>query len=397
MTARHPDGDQQHPETDGQARAWGWVAHLRGGGTTPWSAWRDPAPPEGQAGRYLPGAQQLELLRRLNQRRVPPPELARRVLAASAPGRGRPDLGLVGVLPLSRFGPSPVDPAGLPPDELVRVATALIAEDVVAAGDPPVPRPTRRFRRRYRLLGDPELARPYRELLTADGRPSGGATANVVVLGTDPERMLVHAWTARCFGTEGVRPWPEWVAAAARGGSLPPRIDLAEVARTWAGRVGAGRVHVVLDDPRRGARLAGLRRPPDSTTELSADAVELARRTGPVVGTLVPPERRSQLLWHRLRPALAGFEGAALLVPDRHRAWLDERTADLRGRLARGDYAVHGDLTPQSAHHSAQQSAQESADPRGVTAPDDERVLALAMQVLLGPSTGPVVVAGEGV
>jgi hypothetical protein len=390
MTARQPD-----QETDGEARAWGWVAHLRGGGTTPWSAWRDPAPPEEQAGRYLPGAQQLELLRRLNQVRVPAPELSGRVLTASAPGRGRPDLGLIGVLPVTRFGPAPVDPSVLPPDELVRVATALIAEDVAAAGDPPEPRAPRRFRRRYRLLGDPELARPYREALVADGRPPGGAGATVVVLGTDLERMLVHAWTARCFGTEGVRPWPEWVAAAVRGGSLPPRIDLAEVARTWAGRVGGGRVHVVLDDPRRAARLAGLRKPRDST-DLSADAVELARRIGPVLGSLVPPERRSQLLWHRLRPALAGFDGVALRVPDRHRPWLAERDADLRRRLTRGDYAVHGDLAPPVPRPVAQ-PGQLSADSHGVAAPDDERVLALAMQVLLGAPIGPTVVAGEGV
>jgi len=32
-----------------------------------------------------------------------------------------------------------------------------------------------------------------------------------------------------------------------------------------------------------------------------------------------------------------------------------------------------------------------------VAAPDDERVLALAMQVLLGPPIGAPVVAGEGV
>jgi hypothetical protein len=38
----------------GAARAWGWVAHLRAGGTTPWLAWTDAAP---ATGRVLPGAQ----------------------------------------------------------------------------------------------------------------------------------------------------------------------------------------------------------------------------------------------------------------------------------------------------------------------------------------------------
>ena len=50
----------------GPARAAAWVAHLREGGTTPWAEWTGtvdgPTPP------VLPGAQQLELLRRVNQR-----------------------------------------------------------------------------------------------------------------------------------------------------------------------------------------------------------------------------------------------------------------------------------------------------------------------------------------
>ena len=65
----------QQPSTDtrGEQRAWGWVAHLRDGGTTPWQAWKG----QGESrGRYLPGAQQLELLRRLNQAGRPSAALA---------------------------------------------------------------------------------------------------------------------------------------------------------------------------------------------------------------------------------------------------------------------------------------------------------------------------------
>src|SRR4051812_23047826 len=235
-------------EHAGQARAWGWVAHLRDGGTTPWAAWRDPAPDDEQAGRYLPGAQQLELLRRVNAERLPTPELAERVIAASAPLRGRPDLGLVGVLPSSAFGPPPVDPADLPSRELVRVATALIAEDVVAAGPLPEPRRSRLVRRRYRLLGDPEITAPLRYALVASGRPSGGSRPTVVVAGSDLGAMLAHVWTARAFGA-GVRPWRDWLAVETRRPALLPRIDLATIANAWAPRVGAGKVHVVLDDP----------------------------------------------------------------------------------------------------------------------------------------------------
>lgn len=361
--------------SEGEARAWGWVAHLRDGGTTPWARWGSAAGADDQSGRYLPGAQQLELLRRLNQHSLPSPELADRVLATSAPGRGRPDLGLVGVLPESAFGPPPIDPADLPADELVRVATALIAEDTVAAGDPLEPRTPRLLRRRYRILGDPELADPLRDALLADGRPPGGRRATVVVAGTDIASMLVHVWTARCLGA-GVRAWPDWLASEVRRPTLLDRVDLAGLAESWTSRVGSGRVHVVLDDPRLAARLVGgRRRRPAYARPLSADAVELARRTAPVVGSLVAPERRTALMRHRLRPVLARDGGPALQVPRRHRAWLREQTLDLRRRLAAGDYAVHGALP-------------EPADREGVPAPDDERVLELAMRVLLGPRIG---------
>ena len=92
----------------GEQRAWGWVAHLREGGTTPWQEWQD----RGEShGRYLPGAQQLELLRRLNAAGRPDKALGESVLAASAAGRGRPDLELVDAGPESAFGPAPVDPS----------------------------------------------------------------------------------------------------------------------------------------------------------------------------------------------------------------------------------------------------------------------------------------------
>ena len=276
----------------------------------------------------------------------------------------------------SAFGPPPVDPADLPAVELVRVATSVIAENVVAAGDPLEPRAPRLLRRRYRLVGDPEVATPLRDALLASGRPPGGRRATVVVAGTDLASMLVHLWTARSLGA-GVRPWREWLRVELGGPHLPPRIDLDARAREWVPRVGAGRVHVVIDDSRRAMRLTGrrmLRFPRPGA--LSADAVELARLTAPVVGMLVPPERRTALMWHRLRPVLAAHGGPALRVPSRYDAWLGEHTDALRRRLAAGDYAVHGTLPD---------PVERPAAARGVRAPDDERVLALAIRVLLGP------------
>ena len=96
------------PDPTGEPRAWGWVDHLRAGGTTPWAAWSGTAEPSGRA---VPGAQQLELLRRLNEVGSPDPRLVERVLATSAPGRGQPDLELVGAAHDSRFGPPAIDPA----------------------------------------------------------------------------------------------------------------------------------------------------------------------------------------------------------------------------------------------------------------------------------------------
>jgi hypothetical protein len=120
-------------DTPGIRRAWGWVAHLLDGGTTPWRDWTGEGRP---GGRVLPGAQQLELLRRLNETDPPTPALAARVLEASAPGRGRPDLELEGAVDRLAFGPPPVDPGDLPADELLRVAASLLADDVVNEGLP---------------------------------------------------------------------------------------------------------------------------------------------------------------------------------------------------------------------------------------------------------------------
>jgi hypothetical protein len=373
----------------GEALAWGWVAHLRSGGTTPWSGWSVPAPDDEQAGRYLPGAQQLELLRRLNLRGGVGPALAERVLSASAPGRGLPDLGLVGVLPESAFGPEPVDPSELHAAELTRVATSLIAEDVVAADEPATrARRTRLLRHRYRVVGDPELARPLREALTAQGRPPGGRSPTVVVLGADVESMLAHAWSVRCF-TTGAAPWPEWISAQVRRGGLPPRIDLAALAQEWSARVGAGRVHVALD-PAEVPKLLHSRRARPRAAAPSADASELARRCAPVVGTLVTPERRAHLMWLRLRPWLAKAPGSAVRVPERHRGWLERQATDQSERLARGDYAVHGRLAAAADRPSG------TVPSVGETGPDDERVLALALRLLLDGPAGVGADPGEG-
>lgn len=371
MSVRDPE------DTPGVRRAWAWVDHLRGGGTTPWRTWMSPGASQGAGdgagrGRTLPGAQQLELLRRLNQAGRPSGALAQRVLEASAPGRGRPDLELEGAVERLEFGPPPVDPADLPDDELVRVATSLLADDVVAAGLPVAPRPPKAWwwHASYRLVGDPAIADPVRAALTRRGRPPGGRGAVVLVAGADLARMTVDAWTMRCL-EDGAPPWTEWLAEIVARDIVPPRVDLVRTARTWAERLDPARVHVVLD-PATLPRLTGTRRPLPGPWTLSADATELARRTGAVLALLAPPERRAALLRDTLRPRLAAHDGPPLVVPPEHREWLQRHAERMRRALLRAGYAVHGDpdtLVPQ--------------DRPGVASPSDDGVLALAVRLLL--------------
>ena len=96
------------------AAAWLWVDHLRGGGTTPWADLaglggrrRRPAPGRPAAARR-PAAR--ARCGALNEAGRPSPELVERVLVASAPGRGRQDLELLGAVEPLAFGPPPDRP-----------------------------------------------------------------------------------------------------------------------------------------------------------------------------------------------------------------------------------------------------------------------------------------------
>jgi hypothetical protein len=323
----------------GADRAWGWVAHLRAGGTTPWERWQDSA---GEHGRVVPGAQQLELLRRLNLAGRPSPVLADRVLAASAPGRGQLDLELVGVRPESPFGPRPVDPGTLPDGELVRVATSLLAEDLVTAGVPDRRRPlTRPWRRPYRLAGDPLVVHGVRSDLVARGRPPAGPDPTAYVLATPLDRMLADTWTWRCF-EQGAAPWPQWLDSWVQRDRLPPRIDLVAVADAWAARLGPDRVRIVLDPARLPPELGVRRLAP--VPRPGADAVELARRVAAVVGLLVVPARRAELLGGAWWPRLAHVGGPPVGLPDEAEEWVARRAHRMVRQLRRGGYPVLGDL-----------------------------------------------------
>jgi len=333
----------------GRARAWGWVAHLRAGGTTPWLAWTAADAPD--LGRFLPGAQQLELLRRLNLAGRPGAALVDRVVNASAPGRGRPDLELVGVDEARRFGPPAVDPAALPDEELLRVATGLLAAGLVERrgsavkpGDPQhvrdARRRPRRIRTRYQLAGDPWLSAAHTTALVADGRPPGGGGRSVHVLGAAVPTMLAHTWAVGAFGT-GTPSWPDFLARVRARRRLPLRVDLPGVVERFRARPHTGRVGVVLDLDAL-PRLVGVRRL-DAVPDVPAHATELARQVGLALGLYVLPAEQTDLLGSVLRPRLERVSGMLPEVPPEHRDWVEDAAFAMRQRLLRAGYPVVGD------------------------------------------------------
>jgi len=363
-----------------------WLAHLRAGGTTPWSAYAistDTSHHFDQLDDRLPGAQQLEVLRRLNEVGRPSPALVQRVLHADLVGRGRGDLGLVGAVDGAgaRFGTPPVDPADLPAAELLRVLTGLLAEDVVRAGVPPQPGPRRpRFRRvRYRLHGDPWLAVPMRAELTRCGLPPGGGRAVTYLVGRDLAGMLADAWTRRSL-VDGAATWVEWLRKLQTSDRLPPRADLTRQARWWRKRVGAENVRIVTD-PALVPQILGVDFPLPHPPVLAADALDLARRVSPLVGLFAGPGRREELMLRGLVPRLVGTPGDPIGVPERFRAWVEERARRVHEELTSGDYAVLGDPDLVLG------ASQVGATPQGGS-PSEPAVLTLALRTLLENDPG---------
>ena len=332
------------PESLG--RAWGWVAHLRSGGTTPWLAWTHTADP---SARVLPGAQQLELLRRLNlatgssagprrEHDGSSTRLADRVLAAAAAGRGQADLPLIGVGG-SAYGPQAVDPALLAAHELTRVASVLLAEDLVALGADPLPRRLARpWRRRVRLIGDPLVVAPLRDELLARGRPQGGPRPIVVVVAGPLDELLAHTWTQRCF-EHGTKPWDQWLRYWRERDQLPARVDLADAVR----RSGThGPLVRIVTDHDRLPRQVGVRHLPQVSVP-GADRAELARRIAAVVGLLVPADLRPDLM-RTLRSRMPGSGVAPVVVPAAELPWVEASARRLTRELSRTGYPVVGDL-----------------------------------------------------
>jgi len=353
------------------ATAWGWTAHLKDGGTTPWAAWSAPAEPQGSA---VPGAQQLELLRRVNLVGRPWPALTEAVLEVDPPRRSRPALPLAGRPAVPDHGPRPVDPAELDDHDLTRLAAVLLARDLATRQVRPPRRGwSRPWRIRYHLLGDPEHTTPLRRHLAARGRPPGGYGGRVLVIGTDTGRMLVDLWTAHCF-RNGAVPWHAWMGRRAHRGSLPTPVDLHLLARREFDRPVPNRVHVVTD-PALAPRLVGVRRGPEVPQAMAASAVDLGRRVSAQLRPLATPDRRARLLADVLRPQLAHEPGLPLVLPAEHRDWVAGEADRLHQQLLHARYPVHGDpalVLP--------------VDRAGIEAPVVSDTLALAIRLLLETS-----------
>lgn len=396
--------------------AWGWAGALREGSTTTWSEWlessqsaqpRDVGGTAPATGRDLPGAQQLELLRRVNVAHESasaqqstgalPDGLVGRILTASAAGRGSPDRELVGATEDRSWGPRPVDPGELSDAELLRFAATLLAEDVVAtdrrterrrtrtSSITRLPHRARRLLRRgrgHRVVGDPWLAVTIRDEMLRRGRPLGGPKSTVVVVGADAATMLVDAFTTRAFDG-GVASWERWLGSGA-GRSLPRRADLTVVARRWSDEIGPARVAVVPDPASvpRALRLPARAERRLTPPRPSADAVDLARRLTAPLGLLVPPEERRRLLRRVFLPRVladnARHPAAPLAVPEAQLPWVVRRAERMRDDLRAAGYPVVGDL----------QSLVPVSGATGATgtSPSDAGVLALAIRLLVaGP------------
>ena len=331
-----------------------WAGELRAGSSQTWRAFLDGAStsarPLDEDGP-LPGAAQLELVRRLAAETDLPrfAELADLVLATAGPGRGLVDAPLPWPAERSVGTPS-VEPDELPADELLRASAGVLAKLLAAEADLPAAhrsRPWRPWRRGFTLLGAPTTVELVRAALLDRGlREGGGSRTTWFVLGGPLEDLMAQRWSARVRAGAGVR-WQRLWRTAATNDRLPPGIALPTIARHVADEFDPARVHVVLaDDPRQVFRVvADLLGVPGAPLEPRVDvlATDLLRRVNPVLGLAVGDVARRRVV-DRVWPEIAaGEDPAPLGAPAAHLDWAvatGERMADA---LSGGRYAVHGD------------------------------------------------------
>lgn len=343
-----------------------WAAHLVAGGATPWAAWiADAGSRTGTAvlREPLPDAVHLELVRRLNLASDMDASrlsgLAERVLTMAAPGRGLVDVPLPWPHRAPRFGTPAVDPGLLPTEELVRLASGVLAHllpDVPAA--PRDELPTRLplpWRRRFRLHGAPRTVAALRSGLLGQGLVESDHRAVQVVVGLPLDVLMAEHWAVR-VRQGGVVKWRTLWRQARTADRLPAAVDIATMAERLESQ-SSGSVHVVVA-PSAGraatlvAELLGARplEPPPAEDLAGSD---LLRRVNRLASLTAGPDHVVGLaaalscLLEELTSAsgTAGPVGQAVpppLVPAPMLPWAHRAAASTAERLGEGGYPVHG-------------------------------------------------------
>ena len=381
-----------------------WVAHLRSGGTTPWATWVRSPSSEAEHVGPVPGAAQLEVVRRLAEARPAGMDravfaaLADRALRRSGVGRGQQDLPLLvpgGTTARSSVGAPPTDPADVPVEELLRVAVGLLADLLIAAGPLPAPAPPRRrllTRRRVHLAGAPVTVDATRTSLEQAGAGEGGWSPEVLLVARPLDVHLAEVWTTRVQHGAPVR-WSTFAGRWARRDVLPPSADLPRIAEHWAPRVGPSRVHVLVEPtPADAARVLGLRNAPperegQEVHDLAPSATDLLRRLNRSLNVRVGDDVRLGLL-RRARAVLPQRKSQPLALPEQWRDWAERRAREVADAIRAGGYPVHGDLDGIAPRHV------------GAAAPRRSEVLSSALQACLTlaavPAEGPAEATDAG-
>ena len=352
----------EHPTGPGRgydATVRAWAGELRAGSTQTWSAYLDGASGSSAVDSAdsgpLPGAAQLELVRRLAgcADLVSGPDftgLADLVLDTAGPGRGLLDV----PLPWPGAGPDvgtpPVAPEELPAEELLRVCTGVLARLLAAGPRQPVQHHAgawRPWRRGFTLLGAPGTVQVVRQALLAHGLREGGSRTTYLVLGGPLDDLMAQRWSARVRAGAGMRWQRMWRVASAHD-RLPPGIALPSLASHLVEQVGASRVHVVLGgDPSSTLRLAGevlgVTVPDAVADRHDALATDLLRRVNPVLTLAIGQQARDEVVasaW----PEITGDEDdGPLAVPAGQLDWAIAAGERMAGELSGAGYAVHGD------------------------------------------------------
>lgn len=335
-----------------------WAAHLRAGGTTPWSAWVPPAEDalrDVPVIRPVPDAIHLELVRRINLAAGAhggSAGLADRVLRTAAPGRGLLDVPVPWPADPQRFGTPARDPSELPAEELVRLAVGVLAHLLPGlAPPPPEEHPTRwprPWRRRFRLHGSPTTVGAVRRGLQAQGHVETDLRPTHLVIALPVEVMMAEYWSDS-VRHGGILKWSTTWRRAQAAGRLPAPIDVARIANSLHGRRGEP-VHVIVTrEPDLAAALVAdvLRsRPVEVRGRGSASESDLLRRLNRLTALTRGPAqvgRLSRTLVGLIEQSTAGPSDSTPMTPPASLAWAREVAATTAGELRVAGYAVHGE------------------------------------------------------